>query len=158
MALVDPCTNNPGVTLAWQLRNSNDFSVTVVWWVVGGTASGELVVPANTTINFETPVDGPLPNTVAIIWVDPLDGSTKSLSTSNAGAACGQAPTATPSPSPTLGVLIPVTGIDLPAALQVSMLLNLGIGILGFALLLLGIGIKLDRDRQDLVDDEENEA
>jgi len=38
------------------------------------------------------------------------------------------------------------------------MLLNLGIGILGFALLLLGIGIKLDRDRQDLVDDEENEA
>ncbi len=137
------------MTLAWQIRNSNSYSVNVVWWVVGRTASGgPLVVPGNTTINFETPVDGPLPNTVAIMWIDPADGAAKTLSTLNTGVACAEASsTSTPTPSPTSGVLIPVTGIDLPGLFRDSMFLNLGIGIFGFALVLLGIGIKVDRDR-----------
>jgi hypothetical protein len=143
------------VSLAWQIRNSNGYSVNVVWWVVGGTASGgPLVVPANTTINFETPLDGPLPNTVALMWIDPADGSVKTVSTPNTGVACPDVTAITPTPSPTSGVLIPVTGIDLPDLLRNSMLLNLGIGVFGFALILLGIGIKVDRDRWNNKDDD----
>ncbi len=114
-------------------------------------------MPANGTITFETPVDGALPNTVAIMWVDPTDGTSKSLTTNNNGQLCGEAPTPTPTPTVTPGVLIPVTGIELPAIFRESMFLNLGIGIFGFALILLGIGMKLDRDHADDDDEDEDE-
>jgi hypothetical protein len=54
-------------------------------------------------------------------------------------------------------VLIPVTGIDLPAIFRDSMFLNLGIGIFGFALILLGVGIRLDRGNVTGNDDDEYE-
>ncbi|MEX1247158.1 MAG: hypothetical protein WEA61_01645 [Anaerolineales bacterium] len=155
ITFVGICTNDPN-TLSWQVSNANSAPISFVWWVVGGSASGgPLAVPANGTITFTTPMDGPLPSTVAIMWIDTTDGSAKSLSTSNAGVLCGQAPTATPTPTATSGVLIPVTGIDLPAIFRDSMFLNLGIGVFGFALILLGIGIKLDRDRTGNDDDDE---
>jgi hypothetical protein len=127
-----------------------------VWWVVGGSATGgPVLVPANSTVTFTTPVDGALPNTVSIMWVDPNDGSNKSLTTNNDGTLCsGEAPTPTPTPSPTPGVLIPITGIELPAIFRDNMFLNLGIGVFGFALILLGIGMKLDRDRKDAGEEE----
>jgi hypothetical protein len=100
-------------------------------------------------------LDGALPNTVAIMWIDPTDGAAKSLSTSNNGTLCSVPFTPTPTPSPTSGVLIPVTGIDLPALFRDSMFLNLGLGIFGFALILLGIGIKMDRSRAEREADEE---
>jgi hypothetical protein len=113
-------------------------------------------VPANGTFNFDTLIDGPLPNTMAIMWIDPADGSAKSISHANSGVACsGEQPTATPTATVTPGVLIPVTGIDLPAIFRDSMFLNLGLGVFGFALILLGIGIKLDRDRTAGDDDDE---
>jgi hypothetical protein len=115
------------------------------------------VVPANSTVTFETPVDGPLPNTVAIMWVDPVTGATKSLSTNNNGQACGEISSPTPTATNTPGVLIPVTGIELPAIFRDSMFLNLGIGVFGFALILLGIGIKMDHDRDEDDDEDEDE-
>lgn len=147
------------IILRWQVSNANASPISFVWWVVGGSASGgPILVPANGTISFETPADGPLPNTVAIMWVDPTDGSTKSLSTNNNGQACaGEQPTITPTPTVTPGVLIPVTGIELPAIFRDSMFLNLGIGIFGFALILLGIGMKLDRDHEEDNDDEDED-
>ena len=105
----------------------------------------------------EAKVARQLPNTVAIMWIDPNDGSAKSLSTSNNGTLCGDVAPPTPTPTPTSGVLIPVTGVDLPALFRDSMFLNLGIGIFGFAMILLGIGIKLDRSRAGNDDDEEYE-
>lgn len=156
MTFVGLCGNDPN-TLNWQVSNANSVGLTFVWWVVGGSASGgPVAVPANGTVNFSTPVDGALPNTVAIMWIDPNDGSAKSLSTNNNGQLCsGDPATPTPTPTPTSGVLIPVTGIDLPAIFRDSMFLNLGLGVFGFALILLGIGIKLDRDRSG--DDDEYE-
>lgn len=158
LTLLDPCTNNPGVTLNWQVGNANAYAVNIVWWVVGGSASGgPLVVPANSAINFDTPIDGPLPNTLAIMWVDPVDGTTKTITHDNFGVACtGEQPSPTPTPTSTPEVLIPVTGIELPAIFRDSMFLNLGIGIFGFALILLGIGIKMDRSRDDDEEDEED--
>lgn len=161
LALIDPCTNKPGVALNWLVTSSNAYDVSIVWWVVGGTTSGgPLVVPANSTINFETPIDGPLPNTLAILWVDPADGSTKTITADNSGVACTEVqPSATPTATSTPEVLIPVTGIELPAIFRDNMFLNLGIGVFGFALIMLGIGIKLDRSRNedDYADDEEYE-
>ncbi len=114
-----------------------------------------MVVPANGTVDFFTPIDGALPNTMAIMWVDPVDGTNKTLTADNLGEACGgELPSATPTASATPGVLIPVTGIELPAIFRDSMFLNLGIGIFGFALILLGIGIKMDRDRHAREDEE----
>jgi hypothetical protein len=159
MSFVGICTNDPNV-LSWQASNANSSDLTFVWWVVGGSASGGPVsVPANGTASFTTPVDGPLPNTVAIMWIDPIDGSARSLSNNNIGEDCDpDAPaTPTPTPSPTPGVLIPVTGIDLPAIFRDSMFLNLGIGIFGFALILLGVGIRLDRGNAMGDDDDEYE-
>lgn len=157
VTFVGICAEDPN-TLRWQVSNANSADITFVWWVVGGSGSGgPVAVPANGTTVFGTTVEGPLPNTVAIMWIDPTDGTAKSLSTSNIGTLCGEAPAPTPTPSPTSGVLIPVTGIDLPALFRDSMFLNLGLGVFGFALILLGIGIKMDRDRQDLTEDEDDE-
>jgi hypothetical protein len=90
------------------------------------------------------------------MWNDPVDGSTKTITGDNTGEACGgEQPTATPTPTSTPEVLIPVTGIELPAIFRDSMFLNLGIGIFGFALILLGIGIKMDHSHDD--EDEEDE-
>ena len=140
LILLDPCTNNPGVTLSWQVRNPNAYALTFVWWVVGGTENGgPLVVPANRTISFDTPIDGPLPNTLTITWTDPADGRVKSISAGNFGRPCTPTVTSTP------GVLIPVTGANLPTLFRDSMFLNLGLGLVGFALILLGIGVKLNR-------------
>ncbi|MGH2582143.1 MAG: hypothetical protein ACRDFQ_04525 [Anaerolineales bacterium] len=148
LSLVDPCTNNPGVSLNWRVVNSNSLNVSVLWWVVGGTASGgPIVVPANTTVSFDTPIDGPLPNRVAIMWVDPFDGVTRSISALNAGEACSGAG-GSPTPTATLGALIPVTGGVLTGFLGQSMLLNLVIGIFGGTLIFAGIVIKLDRERK----------
>ena len=89
------------------------------------------------------------------MWIDPADGTAKTVSNDNTGAACGETTQIpTPTPSPTSGVLIPVTGIDLPSLFRESMFLNLGIGIFGFTLVLLGIGIKVDRDRWNKKDDD----
>jgi hypothetical protein len=158
VTLVGQCTNDPN-TLRWQVSNANGVSITFVWWVVGGSASGgPVAVGANSTVAFDTPIDGALPNTVAVMWVDPSNGSSKTLSAANDGTLCGgQAPTPTPTPSPTPGVLIPVTGIELPAIFRDNMFLNLGIGVFGFALILLGIGMKLDRDRRSEDDDDDED-
>ncbi len=149
------CSETPD-TLRWTVGNANSVDISFVWWVVGGSGSGGPVgVPANGTVNFTTSVEGSLPNTVAIMWINPGDGTAKSLSTNNDGTLCGgEAPTPTPTATPTSGVLIPVTGIDLPAIFRDSMFLNLGIGIFGFALIMLGIGIKVDRDRMSLEDED----
>lgn len=158
LTLLDQCTNNPGVTLNWQVGNANAYAVNIVWWVVGGSASGgPLVVPANSAINFDQPIDGPLPNTLAIMWIDPVDGTTKTITGTNSGVACGEQPSPTPTPTSTPEVLIPVTGIELPAIFRDSMFLNLGLGVFGFALILLGIGIKMDRSHDDEDDEEEYE-
>jgi hypothetical protein len=158
LVLQDPCTNNPGVSLNWVVNSTNSYDVSIIWWVVGGTASGgPIAIPANSSVSFDTPVDGPLPNTVAIMWIDPVDGSTKTVTADNTGEACaGEQPSPTPTASSTPEVLIPVTGFELPAILRDSMFLNLGIGVFGFALILLGMGIKMDRSQSE-EDEEEYE-
>jgi hypothetical protein len=155
---VGQCATDPN-TLNWQVSNANGVSLTFVWWVVGGSGSGgPVAVGANATVTFASPVEGALPNTVAIMWVDPNNGSSKTLSATNAGTLCdGVASTPDPTATPTPGVLIPVTGIELPAIFRDNMFLNLGIGVFGFALILLGIGMKLDRDRHESDDDDEDE-
>jgi len=148
-----------GGDLRWEVSNANASSINFVWWVVGGSASGgPITVPGNSTIAFGTPVDGALPNTVSIMWIDPADGQSKTLTNNNSGTLCnGELPTPTVTPSPTPGVLIPITGIELPAIFRDNMFLNLGIGVFGFALILLGIGMKLDRDRQNRVSEDDYE-
>jgi hypothetical protein len=125
------------------VRNNNAYSVNIVWWVLGGTAtSGPLVVPANSTISFDSPIDGPLPNTLAIMWIDPADGQTKSISAANFGRPCtGQDSSPTPTATSTPGALIPVTGANLPTLLRDNMVLNMGLGVIGFVMILFGIGI-----------------
>jgi hypothetical protein len=161
LALLDPCTDKPGVALNWQVTSSNAYDVSITWWVVGGKASGgPLVVRANSSISFETPIDGALPNTLAIMWVDPADSQTKIITAPNTGVACTDILSATPSATSTPEALIPVTGIELPTIFRESMLLNLGIGVFGFALILLGVGIKLDRnlsEEDEYEDDDEYE-
>lgn len=114
---------------------------------MGGTENGgPLVVPANRTTSFDTPIDGPLPNTLTIMWTDPADGRVKSISGGNFGRPCtGQNSSPTPTVASTPGVLIPVTGANLPTLFRESMFLNLALGLVGFALILLGIGVKLNR-------------
>ncbi|MDA1329791.1 MAG: hypothetical protein O3B43_01820 [Chloroflexi bacterium] len=150
VGLVTLCSNQTGV-LRWQVNNVNGFDISFVWWVVGGSATGgPISVPAASITGFQTPVDGALPNNVAIMWYDPGDSTFKTVSGSNAGVSCDEAgPTPTPTATPVPGVLIPVTGIELPEIFRESMFLNMGIGIFGFALILLGIGIRLDRDKDE---------
>lgn len=165
------CSDDPN-TFTWSVSNANTAAITLTWWVVGGTATGgPVTVPANGTVTFTTPADTTLLDgakvsrpalqsgniTVAIMWIDPVDGSVKSLSAASIGPCTDNPATPTPTPSPTPGVLIPVTGIDLPAIFRDSMFLNLGIGIFGFALILLGVGIRLDRGTQLGDEDEEYE-
>ena len=152
MGLLTLCSDQQGV-LRWQVNNVNNFDISFVWWVVGGSATGGSTnVPAGSSVIFETPVDGPLPNTVAIMWYDPSDDTFKTVSGSNPGDPCDGQVTPTPTATPVPGVLIPVTGIELPEIFRNSMFVNMGIGIFGFALILLGLGIRLDRDRDE--DDE----
>jgi hypothetical protein len=92
------------------------------------------------------------------MWIDPVDGSAKTVTADNTGEACtGEQPSPTPTATVTPEVLIPVTGFDLPAILRDSMFLNLGIGIFGFALILLGVGMKMDRNRSEENDEDEYE-
>lgn len=128
--------------------------------MVGRTASGgPVVVPANSSVNFDTPIDGPLPNTMAIMWIDPADGKAKTITGDNTGQACAEVPSPTPTSTSTPEVLIPVTGVELPAIFRDNMFLNLGIGVVGFAIMLLGIGVKLDRNQDDEeADDQEYEG
>jgi len=130
--------------------NSNAYAVNITWWILGGSASGgPLVVPANGYINFDTPIDGPLPNSMAILWVDPADGRAKSITGNNLGLLCNGQPGPTPTPTSTPSALIPVTGGNLPTLFRDSMFLNLALGILGFLLILLGLGIKRKRRDQE---------
>ena len=146
--------------MPWQVNNSNAFDISFVWWVVGGSATGgPIVVPASTSLTFETPVEGSLPNQIAIMWFDPSDGSFKTVTGSNDGTLCDggtpESPTSTPSATP--DVLIPVTGIDISSIFRDNMFLNMGIGVFGFALIMLGIGIKLDRGRSGNTEEEDEE-
>jgi hypothetical protein len=153
--LIDPCSSNPGVTLHWVVRNNYSASVTFVWWMLGGTASGgPIVAPANSTIDFDTPVDGPLPNNMAIMWVDPLNGQVKTVSMLNTGQACnGLQSSPTPTPTVTPQFLIPVTGAQLSSTLKNNMFLNLGMGLFGFSLIVLGLRYqwKEERDRKTII-------
>ena len=136
------------VLLNWQVANNNLYDISFTWWVVGGTVSGgPIPVSASSAVTFMSPAVDPLPNELAIMWLDPTDNSFKSLSNTNQGEPCGDSDsTTTSSISQTPGVLVPVTGIKLPDIFKDSMFTNLGIGIFGFALILLGIGIKLDNE------------
>ena len=141
--------------MRWQVNNNNAFDISFVWWVVGGSATGgPIAVPANTSILLETPSNSP--TEVAIMWFDPSDGSFKTVTGLNPDEPCDETQEPTPTPSPTPDVLIPVTGIDLPAIFRESVFLNMGIGIFGFALILLGIGIRMDRGN-GLAEDEEDD-
>lgn len=138
-------------TLRWRVNNVNNFNISFIWWVVGGSATGgPISVSAGTSLVFETPVEGSLPNQVAIMWFDQSAGSFKTVSGSHQGQACdGEFPTPTPTATVPPGVLIPVTGLELPSIFRENMLLNMGLGIFGFSIILLGIGIKLDRDEDE---------
>lgn len=92
------------------------------------------------------------------MWFDPGDGSFKTITETNPDDACdGGTEGPTPTPTPTPDVLIPVTGIELPAIFRDSMFLNMGIGIFGFALIMLGIGIRMDRGKSLQSENEEDE-
>jgi hypothetical protein len=145
------CVEQAGV-LRWTLQNPNSFAITFSWWVPGGSATSinNLTVAASDTLVFTTPVEG-APTPLAIMWVDPVDSTIKILQGLNAGTPCGgEQPTPTPVATTPPGVLIPVTGLELPSIFRESIFLNLGIGVFGFALILMGIGIKMDRkDEED---------
>ena len=115
----------------------------------GSSTGGPITVAAGDTVVFTTPVEG-APTPLAVMWVDPVDSSIKTINGANPGTPCGEElPTPTPTATTPPGVLIPVTGIELPSIFQESIFLNLGIGIFGFTLILMGIGIKMDRRDDD---------
>lgn len=148
------CIEVEGV-ITWTVQNPNTFDISFIWWIVGGSSTGgPVAVPAGATVSFDSPQEG-VPTQLAIMWYDPVDGAFKTVTGSNSGEFCSdEQPTPTPTATPEPGVLIPITGIELPSIFRESIFLNLGIGVFGFALILLGIGIKLDRDEEE---DEEYE-
>ena len=58
LSLVSVCSDNPASTRRWRIRNPNSHPVVANWQIIGSTQNGEITVPANSDVFFETITKG----------------------------------------------------------------------------------------------------